>query len=118
MTEKYRRAASLGGLSAAANLTPDERVERARIAGLASAAKRRATREAAGLPEPHRNRRLEPLPDPSSLEPYREALRDERERNGVIPLSYEQELREATLRMRRDIAQDLWNAFRNGEASK
>jgi hypothetical protein len=118
VTERHRRAASLGGLNAAANLTPDERVERARVAGQASAAKRKAAREAAGLPEPRRNRRLEPLPDPNDLEAYREAIRDERQRNGEVPLSYDAELRESVLRMRRDIAQDVWNAFRKGEASK
>lgn len=62
-----RAGQSLGGLRAAANMTPEQRSERARKANLARQAKRDAAREAAGLPP-----RRKPLPEPSAseLEPW------------------------------------------------
>ncbi|RUR01422.1 hypothetical protein [Labedella endophytica] len=63
--------ASLRGLASAARLSPEERVERARKAGLAAAAKRRRERAAAGLPE-HSTKRSADTPQPSAraLEPW------------------------------------------------
>lgn len=61
------RSRALGGLRAAANMTPEERSERARKAALAGVAKREAERAAAGLPP-----RRKPAPEPSAeeLEPW------------------------------------------------
>jgi hypothetical protein len=61
------RSRALGGLRAAANMTPEERSERARKAALAGVAKREAARAAAGLPP-----RRKPAPEPSAdeLEPF------------------------------------------------
>ena len=62
-----RAASSLGGLRAAASLTPEQRHERAKKAAATREAKRDAEREAAGLPP-----RLKRAPEPSAreLEPW------------------------------------------------
>lgn len=72
MTADKRRmpsaqASARGGLRAAANMSPEARSERARIAGLANAAKQEAKRIAEGQPP----RRVRP-PQPSvvELEPW------------------------------------------------
>ncbi|MBZ4488021.1 hypothetical protein LQ938_11925 [Microbacterium sp. cx-55] len=62
-----RAANALGGLRAAANMTPAERSERARKGALAVHAKRDAEREAAGLP-PRKKR--PPEPSAAELEPW------------------------------------------------
>lgn len=66
-----RRGQALGGLRAAANMTPEERSERARKAALIGVAKREAERAAAGLPP-----RRKPAPEPSAeeLEPWLEEV--------------------------------------------
>lgn len=65
------RSRALGGLRAAANMTPEQRSERARKAALAGVAKREAERAAAGLPP-----RRKPAPEPSAddLEPWLEEV--------------------------------------------
>ncbi|MBN9238785.1 MAG: hypothetical protein BGO97_03800 [Micrococcales bacterium 70-64] len=90
-------------------MTPEERVESARKAGLASAAARKATRDAArARGEDVR----EPKPRPSTgptideLSPYLEQIDAERR-----PLTYEQRIREARLRLRRDVARQTLGAF-------
>jgi hypothetical protein len=97
-------------------MTPDQRSERARVAGLASAAKRKAAaaaaREAAGLPEPTRGNYRKPLPSTDELSPYVEAIRAERDAAGLPTLSEYQLMRESALRQRRDIAQQTYNALK------
>lgn len=87
-----RAESALGGLRAAANMTPEARSERARNAAAVREAKRDAEREAAGLP-PRKKR----APEPSAveLEPWLEECdrrfpdrqwpnRDARRRQAVI----------------------------------
>ena len=62
-----RRSRSLAGLRSAANLSPEERSERARKAALAGVAKRNAERAAAGLPP---TKKRAPLPSAEELEPW------------------------------------------------
>ena len=98
-TERLRLRGTLGGLARSASLSAEQRSESARKAGLASAAKRRAEREAAGLPPiPPRERLVAPL---EVLEPYLEQIDRER---GDEPWPYERRIREATIRHRRDVA--------------
>lgn len=97
--DQRRRAGTLGGLTTAMRMTPEERTERARKAGLAAAAKRRADSEAAGRVIKPRAPRV--MPGLDELEPYLEAI-DAEPRNA--PLTYEQRMREAVIRHRRDVA--------------
>ncbi|MBP5802383.1 hypothetical protein J2D78_09840 [Microbacterium maritypicum] len=62
-----RAASSLGGIRAAANMTPEERSERSRAAAAVRWAKDAERRAAEGLPP-----RKKPLPEPSAaeLEPW------------------------------------------------
>ncbi|WP_404435239.1 hypothetical protein LG322_08735 [Microbacterium aerolatum] len=66
-----RRSRALGGLRSAANLSPEERSERARKAAIAGWAKRNAERAAQGLP-PTKKRAPEPSAD--ELEPWLELV--------------------------------------------
>lgn len=61
------RGRALGGLRAAANLTPEARSERSRLAATARWAKSDAEREAAGLPI---RKRRAPEPSAEDLEPF------------------------------------------------
>lgn len=65
------RGRALGGLRAAANMSPEARSERARKAALAGVEKRNAERAAAGLP-PLKKRT--PQPSAEELEPWLEEL--------------------------------------------
>jgi len=93
--------ARLRGLASAAALTPEERIERARRAGLASAAARRRAREEAGLPEPARRRADHPQPSLEDLEPYLEEFDRLHPEGGF---SYEERRRQAILLLKIDLA--------------
>lgn len=85
------RSRALGGLRAAANMTPAERSERARKARAAQLARQDAERAAAGLP-PRKRRAMEPSAE--DLEPWyeevdrlypdREWNREERRREALL----------------------------------
>lgn len=105
--ERLSRLGALGGLSRSAKLTPDERSESARKAGLASAAKRRADREARGEVVPPRKPRPTTGPTIDELEAY--LVQIDAEGNA---LSYDQRIREARLRLRRDVARQTLEAFK------
>lgn len=62
-----RASRALGGLAAAANMTPEERSERGRRGAAVTNAKKAAAREAAGLP-PLKKRA--PEPSAAALEPW------------------------------------------------
>lgn len=97
--EQRRLRGAIGGLSRSAKLTPEERTAIARKGGEARAAKLRAEREAAGLPPKARARHL--MPPIEALEPYLEQIDGEPRET---PWGYEQRIREAVVRYRRDIA--------------
>lgn len=103
-----RAGQSLGGLRAAANMTPEQRSERARKANLARQAKRDADREAAGLP-PSRK----PLPEPSAseLEPWLDEC-DRRFPDRQWP-NREARRRQAIILWRTSIAETIAAAMRN-----
>lgn len=112
--ERMRQMGVLGGLSKAARMSPDERVESARKAGLASAAKRRAEREAARargehVPEPKPRPTTGPTID--ELEPYLVQVDAEGR-----ALTYDQRVREARIRLRRDVARQTLDAFKEGRS--
>lgn len=85
------RGRSLGGLRAAANMTPEQRSERARKARAAQLARQDAERAAAGLPP---RKRRAPEPSAEDLEPWLEEVdrrypkrewgREERRREAII----------------------------------
>lgn len=85
------RSRALGGLRAAAHMSPEERSARARKAALAGVAKREAERAAAGLP-PRRKRAPEPsveelepwLEEVDRLHPDRQWPRDARRREAIL----------------------------------
>ncbi len=66
-SDATRASRALGGLTAAANMTPEERSERGRRGAAVTNAKRAAAREAAGLP-PAKKRA--PEPSAAALEPF------------------------------------------------
>lgn len=110
--ERLRRQAALGGLTKAARMSPEERSEAARLAGLASGAARRAAREAArergeDVPEPRRRPQTGPTID--ELEPFLAQIDAEGR-----ALSYEQRIREARLRLRQSIARATLDALNGG----
>jgi hypothetical protein len=112
--ERLRRQAALGGLTKAARMSPAERSESARKAGLASAAARKAAREAARargevVPEPRPRPQTGPTID--ELSAYLEQIDAEGQ-----PLTYEQRIREARLRLRQDIARQTLEAFKGGDS--
>ena len=65
------RGSSLGGLRAAANMTPEERSERARAASAARWAKENERRVAAGLAP---TKKFAPQPSADDLEPWYEKV--------------------------------------------
>jgi hypothetical protein len=69
--ESTRASRALGGLTAAMNMTPEERAERGRRGAAVTNAKRAAAREAAGLP-PAKKRA--PEPSAAALEPWLEEV--------------------------------------------
>ena len=98
--EVRRRRAAVGGLARSAKLSPEERTAIARKAGLARQTKLRADREANGLP-PIKPRVRPELPPMDVLEPYLEQIDAER---GDRPITYEERMRDAVVRYRRDVA--------------
>jgi hypothetical protein len=102
----------IAGMSRWAGIDPDARAEHMRMMAAAAAAKRQAAREAAGLPEPRRSPRREPLPEAEVLAPYLEDIQARRASAGEQPLSYDALLREAALQSRRDIAQQAYDALK------
>lgn len=112
--EQRRRVGSLGGLTSSSRMSPRERSERARIAGLASAEAKRRERErrrAAGenVPEPAPRRNDAYSKD--ELEPYLRELDDEGN-----ALTYDERIREAIIRRRLDIARQAYDSLGTGEA--
>lgn len=92
---------SLAAFSRWSRVDPVERRNQMSELGKKSAASRRAAREAAGLPTPRPRRESEPLPSAEELVPYLEAVDAEPRET---PLTYDSRYREATLRLRLDIA--------------
>lgn len=86
-----RAGQSLGGIRAAANMTPEQRSERSRKAAAVREAKRDAEREAAGLP-PRKKRAPEPSAEELApwlemvdrLYPDRQWPREARRRQAII----------------------------------
>jgi len=110
LREAQRLRGAIGGLARSAKLTPEERSAIARKAGEASAAKRRAEREArraAGedVPEPRPRHDIAPTPD--ELEPYLEEI--DAEDHGY---TYEQRIRQARLRLKRALAESAYRALK------
>lgn len=103
-----RTGQSLGGLRAAAGMSPEERSARARKAALAGIEKRDAEREAAGLP-PRKKR--PPEPSAEELEPFYELLDAKYPKRQWA--SREVRRREAILLMRIMIAENAAKAFKN-----
>lgn len=97
--ERRRLRGAIGGLARSAKLTPEQRAESARLAGIASGEARRKAREAEGRPVTQRKRNN--MPPIEALEPYLETI-DAEPRD--TPWTYEQRIREAVVRYRRDIA--------------
>jgi len=104
---------SLAAFSRWAKTDPTERQAQMSELGKASAAKRKAAREAAGLPEPRRRSQAAPLPSAEELAPYLEAV-DAQPRE--TPLSYDLRYREATLHLRLDIAAQTVAAIKRSAA--
>ncbi|MFE1644926.1 hypothetical protein ACFM35_05025 [Microbacterium sp. P01] len=97
--EQQRLRGAVGGLARSAKLSAEERSAIARKAGIASAAKRRAEREAAGYVVKSTPRTV--MPSMEELEPYLEAIDAEPRET---PWTYEQRIRDAIIRQRRDVA--------------
>ncbi|WP_412160828.1 hypothetical protein [Curtobacterium flaccumfaciens] len=110
--EARRLRGAKGGMTSMSNRTPEERVALAKKAAAASAEARRRRREEAGLPEPKpRNRGT--MPPAEQLEPYLRQIDAE-----GAELTYDERIREATLRLKRDIASAALIALRaTGEQS-
>lgn len=109
-----RASAALGGIRAAANMTPEERSERSRAAAVKRWAKIDADRAAAGLPP-----RRKPLPEPSAseLEPWLDEC-DRRFPDRRWP-NREARRRQAIILWRTAIAETIAAAMRNtNEAGK
>ncbi|WP_336696663.1 hypothetical protein [Curtobacterium sp. USHLN213] len=105
--EARRLRGAKGGMTSMSNRTPEQRVAFAKKAAAASAAARRRRREEAGLPEPKpRNRATVPPLD--QLEPY---LRQIDAEGGT--LTYDERIREASLRLKRDVAAAALAALRS-----
>ena len=102
-----RAASSLGGIRAAANMTPEERSERARKAAAVREAKRDAEREAAGLP-PRKKRA--PEPSAEELAPWLEEV-DKRYPGRQWPR--EARRRQAIILARTAVAEAIADAFKN-----
>lgn len=103
-----RAGLSLGGLRAAANMTPEERSERSRKAAAVREAKRDAERAAAGLPP---RKKAAPEPSASELEPWLEAV-DEKWPNRQWP-NREARRRQAIILWRTAVAEIIADAMRN-----
>lgn len=103
-----RAASSLGGLRAAANMTPEARSERARKAAAVREAKRDAERAEAGLP-PRRKRA--PEPSAAELEPWLDEV-DRRFPDREWP-NREARRRQAIILWRTAAAEAVAAAFKN-----
>lgn len=103
-----RAGQSLGGLRAAANMTPEQRSDRARKANLARQAKIDAEREEAGLAP-----RRKPAPEPSAaeLEPWLDEV-DRRFPDRQWP-NREARRRQAIILWRTAVAEIIADAMRN-----
>lgn len=91
-------------------LTPEQRSERARNAGRAASAARAKRRAEQGLPPTTQRPASKPMPQPDELEPYLKEIDAEPR---AVPLSYDARIREASLRLRRDVAQRTYDALKN-----
>jgi hypothetical protein len=103
-----RAGQSLGGLRAAANMTPEARSERSRNAAAVREAKRDAEREAAGLPP---RRKASPEPSAAELEPWLDEV-DRRWPDRQWP-NREARRRQAIILARTAIAEAVAAAMRN-----
>lgn len=103
-----RASAALGGIRAAANMTPEERSERSRAAASKRWAKVDADRAAAGLPP-----RRKPLPEPSAaeLEPWLDAT-DQKWPDRQWP-NREARRRQAIILWRTAVAETIAAAMKN-----
>ncbi len=103
-----RAGQSLGGLRAAANMTPEQRSERSRASAAARWAKVDAEREAAGLPP-----RKRPAPEPSAneLEPWLDEV--DRRFPDRQWANREARRRQAIILWRTDVAETIAAAMRN-----
>ncbi|GAA1913549.1 hypothetical protein GCM10009775_02780 [Microbacterium aoyamense] len=109
-----RAHSSLGGIRAAANMTPEQRSERSRAAATKRWARVDAEREAAGLP-PRKKRA--PEPSAAELEPWLEEV-DRRFADRQWP-NREARRRTAIILWRTAIAESIAAAMRNtNEAGK
>lgn len=109
-----RASASLGGIRAAANMTPEARSERSRAAAAKRWAREDAEREAAGLP-PRKKRA--PEPSAAELEPWLEEV-DRRFPDRQWP-NREARRRQAIILARTAIAETIAAAMKNtNEAGK
>jgi hypothetical protein len=109
---------SLAALSRWAGTDPDERARHMAELSRLSAEKRaadRAEREARGevVAKPKRRARsVEPLPPVSDLLPVMGDIQRERADAGLSELAVEPLMREASLRIRRSVAEDTYNALK------
>ena len=103
-----RAESALGGLRAAANMTPEARSERARNAAAVREAKLNAEREAAGLP-PRRKKPAEP--SANELEPWLDEV-DRRFPDRQWP-NREARRRQAIILWRTAVAETIAAAMRN-----
>lgn len=108
-----RAANALGGLRAAANMTPEQRTARAQKAQAAGKQKRDAEREAAGLPP--RTKRP-PEPSAEALEPYLEEV-DRRWPAREWP-NREARRRQAIILLRMEAAEAITEAFKRQDGAR
>lgn len=102
----------LAAFSYWATIEPAERAAIMSQRGKASAAKRAAAREAAGIPAPRRRNNAVPLPSFEELEPF--LIEVDAEHHNP-PLTYETRYREAVMRLRKDIAAQTVEALKKSK---
>lgn len=108
---------SLAGLSRWAGIDPDERTRRMTELSARATAKRaaeRSEREAAGIisKPKRRTRSVEAMPPIADLLPLIEDIQRQRVEAGLAPLAPDALIREASLRLRRTVAESTYRALK------